>query len=78
MLNNATILVESRCFAYDNNENNVKQCKVSIQARVRDREKRKNKIRKTGLNRNMSQLLGDARTKQLRIVTVIEVVRHNT
>jgi hypothetical protein len=41
MLNNATILVESRCFAYDNNENNVKQCKVSIQARVRDREKRK-------------------------------------
>jgi hypothetical protein len=65
MLNNAAIRVESRCFAYVNNENNVKQCRVSVRARVHDWEKRENKIRKTGLNRNMSQLLGDARTKQL-------------
>jgi hypothetical protein len=43
MLNNAFIRVESRYFAYDNNRNNVKQCRVSIRERVHDRMKRKTK-----------------------------------
>lgn len=45
LLNNVFIELEWRCFTYDNNANNVKQYRMSIRARVHEREKKKRKTK---------------------------------
>lgn len=48
LLNNVLIELEWRCFAYDNNANNVKQYWMSVRARVHEREREKRKKTKSG------------------------------